>query len=66
MLKERTLELLDSLPIALFAFDEAHCVSQWGHDFRVEYLQLAQLAERYPAVPRAPMRPNTHGYTASG
>ncbi len=52
VLKERTLELLDSLPIALFAFDEAHCVSQWGHDFRVEYLQLAQLAERYPAVPR--------------
>ena len=52
VLKERTLELLDRLPLALFAFDEAHCVSQWGHDFRQEYLQLAQLAERYPAVPR--------------
>jgi len=52
VLKERTLELLDTLPIALFAFDEAHCVSQWGHDFRQEYLQLAQLAERYPQVPR--------------
>jgi len=52
VLKERTLELLDRLRISLFAFDEAHCVSQWGHDFRQEYLQLAQLAERYPNVPR--------------
>jgi ATP-dependent DNA helicase RecQ len=52
VLKERTLELLDELRISLFAFDEAHCVSQWGHDFRQEYLQLAQLAERYPGVPR--------------
>jgi len=51
-LKERTLEFLDQLRISLFAFDEAHCVSQWGHDFRQEYLQLAQLAERYPDVPR--------------
>jgi ATP-dependent DNA helicase RecQ len=52
VLKDRTLQLLDDLSIALFAFDEAHCVSQWGHDFRQEYLQLAMLAERYPAVPR--------------
>ncbi|HYP81122.1 MAG TPA: DNA helicase RecQ [Steroidobacteraceae bacterium] len=52
VLKERTLALLDELTIALFAFDEAHCVSQWGHDFRQEYLQLAALAERYPTVPR--------------
>ena len=52
LLNERTLALLDESPLALFAIDEAHCVSQWGHDFRSEYLQLAVLAERYPAVPR--------------
>ncbi|MBV6417459.1 MAG: ATP-dependent DNA helicase RecQ [Steroidobacteraceae bacterium] len=52
LLTERGLALLDELSIALFAIDEAHCVSQWGHDFRQEYLQLAVLAERYPSVPR--------------
>jgi ATP-dependent DNA helicase RecQ len=52
LLTERGLALLDQLKIALFAIDEAHCVSQWGHDFREEYLQLAVLAKRYPTVPR--------------
>lgn len=46
------LELLDRSDIALFAIDEAHCVSQWGHDFRKEYMGLSILAERYPRVPR--------------
>jgi len=48
----RCLELLSRGSIALFAIDEAHCVSQWGHDFRPEYLQLSVLHERFPAVPR--------------
>jgi ATP-dependent DNA helicase RecQ len=46
------LDLLDGVQIALIAIDEAHCVSQWGHDFRPEYLQLAQLGARFPGVPR--------------
>ncbi|HEX7004312.1 MAG TPA: DNA helicase RecQ [Trueperaceae bacterium] len=52
LLTPRFLELLDRSPLALFAIDEAHCVSQWGHDFRPEYLSLSLLAERFPAVPR--------------
>jgi ATP-dependent DNA helicase RecQ len=52
LLQPRTLELLGESDIALFAIDEAHCVSQWGHDFRPEYLGLAELASRFPEVPR--------------
>lgn len=52
LVQARTLSLLDEMPVALFAIDEAHCVSQWGHDFRADYLSLSLLAERFPAVPR--------------
>ncbi|MGW4485637.1 DNA helicase RecQ [Amycolatopsis sp. NPDC004368] len=49
---ESTVRLLDRGKIALFAIDEAHCVSQWGHDFRPDYLMLSSLHERWPDVPR--------------
>ena len=52
LLTPRFLSLLDRAPIALFAIDEAHCVSQWGHDFRREYRELTVLHERWPEVPR--------------
>ncbi len=52
LLQERTLELLSQAPLALFAIDEAHCVSQWGHDFRSDYLKLDILQQRFPQVPR--------------
>jgi ATP-dependent DNA helicase RecQ len=52
LLTDRFLRLLDRSQVALFAIDEAHCVSQWGHDFRPEYRELNLLHERWPQVPR--------------
>ncbi|UAW64320.1 DNA helicase RecQ [Mycoavidus sp. HKI] len=52
LMTPRFLDLLESIQVGLFAIDEAHCVSQWGHDFRPEYIQLSVLHERFPNVPR--------------
>jgi ATP-dependent DNA helicase RecQ len=52
LIQESTLQLLQQCELALFAIDEAHCVSQWGHDFRSDYLSLHMLHDRFPSVPR--------------
>jgi ATP-dependent DNA helicase RecQ len=52
LLIESFQRLLGRLPVSLFAVDEAHCVSQWGHDFRPEYLKISEVTDRFPGVPR--------------
>lgn len=51
LVNDEFLDILDNIPLALFAIDEAHCISQWGHDFRPEYRQISLLRTRYPNTP---------------
>ncbi|HEY2576049.1 MAG TPA: DNA helicase RecQ [Streptosporangiaceae bacterium] len=60
---ESTVRLLDRGAISLFAIDEAHCVAQWGHDFRPDYLELSTLHERWPQVPRIALTATATGAT---
>ncbi len=63
LMTERFLGQLERSQVALFAIDEAHCVSRWGHDFRPEYLQLSILAERFPQIPRIALTATADDFT---
>jgi ATP-dependent DNA helicase RecQ len=63
LLMDDFLDFLGESQVALFAIDEAHCVSQWGHDFRPHYVQLSTLAERFPNIPRIALTATADGTT---
>ncbi|HEX5679935.1 MAG TPA: RecQ family ATP-dependent DNA helicase, partial [Desulfobacterales bacterium] len=63
LLTESFQRLLQRIPIALFAIDEAHCVSQWGHDFRQEYLRIAEVTKRFGNVPKIALTATADAHT---